>query len=493
MKTKATSSRLFLSPLLKYTTLLCFEICVSGLSVKAQNLVPNPSFELMNTCPTGWHEGFPFISSGPSFAQNWFMPSVGTADYFNSCAPLTPPMGFLPVSVPVNMRGYQQPHTGQAYAGGLLESMANEYIETPLASSTISDHRYFISFWVNLADYSGGACDLIGAYASTDSIEMPTTTFLDMFTPQVENAHGNILRDSLGWQQIAGTYVSAGNERWLTLGCFHTVADLDTIQFTEDMGFGPLPMYYFYDDVCMLDLDGSPDELASSDSILCSNPSLTLQGRAGKHNFYWSDGSTNSSLTVTSPGNYWVKSVDATTCKFSTDTFRVTGGEPAKPNIGKDTSLCMQQSIVLKVQNGNYQRFEWNTGSTEPWIEVTNPGVYAVTAFSACGSGSDTIKIDLGTDCNCLFVPNAFTPNSNGLNDRFKVGIFCPLDYFALNIYNRFGERVFASNNPFDGWDGTYNGSGCEVGAYYYSVYYVGKNNQSTNVRELKGDITLVR
>lgn len=493
MKTKTESSLPFLSGAL-YPVLMLFGVLVLSLKTTAQNLIPNPSFELRDSCPTGWHEGFPFVSSGPLFAQNWYMPSVGTADYFHSCAPLVPPPGNLPISVPVNMQGYQQPRTGQGYAGGIIELAANEYVEAPLVSPTVADHRYFISYWVNMADNSAGACGLFGAYASSDSIEMQSEPFLDMFTPQVESPAGILFSDSTNWTKVAGTYVSAGNERWLTIGNFHSPADQDTIQFNENMGFGHGPMYYHYDDVCMLDIDGAPSDFTVTDTSLCAVPTLTLSGRTTMQDFFWSDGSTGSSLNVTAPGTYWVKSIDVNNCIFYTDTVHVTGNGASLPlELGNDIAICYNQTVTLRATPGSFDRFQWNTGSTAASIDVTTPGIYSVTAFSECATGSDTISVGLSSDCNCLFVPNAFSPNSDGLNDKLKVSNSCPLGFFLLNIYNRFGEKIFTTHNPSDGWDGLYQGMRCDPGTYFYNIRYDSREPTSVAIRELKGDVTLLR
>jgi len=493
MKNTTKSIRPCLPGSLKYAIAALCVVCMFRFPVAAQNLIPNPSFELRDSCPTGWHMGFPWISEGPLFAQDWYTPNAGSSDYFNACSPLVPPPGNLPVSAPVNMQGYQQPRTGQAYAGCLVTSLGHEYVESPLLSPTVANHRYFISYWMSLADNSAGACDLFGAYASADSLELLSDTYLDMFTPQVESPPGAIIMDSIGWTQVAGTYISPGGERWLTIGNFHTQAEQDTIQFNENAGFGYGPMYYLFDDVCMLDIDGTPGDFATTDTTLCGNPTLTLRGREDMHNFFWSDNSVGPSLDIADPGTYWVKSINVNTCTFAIDTFRITGGSSVPLEIGRDTTICSNQTVTLKPSNTNFDRFQWSTGSTASSIEVSIPGTYVVTAFSECATGSDTIKIDLGSNCSCLFVPNAFSPNSDGLNDKLQVGSRCPLGFFLLNIYNRFGERIFSSNDPSLGWDGWYKGAVCDQGTYFYNIHYGGDYSTSSQIRELKGDVVLLR
>lgn len=86
-----------------------------------------------------------------------------------------------------------------------------------------------------------------------------------------------------------------------------------------------------------------------------------------------------------------------------------------------------------------------------------------------------------------IYIPNAFTPNGDGVNDAFFVkgeGI----RNFHLYIYNRWGEVVFETTNPKQQWDGSYAGNPVEQGVYVYQVYAsgLGKNSKT-------GSVTLVR
>jgi len=88
-----------------------------------------------------------------------------------------------------------------------------------------------------------------------------------------------------------------------------------------------------------------------------------------------------------------------------------------------------------------------------------------------------------------LFVPNAFSPNSNGFNE-----IFAPKGQYIFNyqleIYNRWGERIFISNECLGGWDGTYKNEPVEEGLYYYKLNASGNDGASY---VYKGTLTLLR
>jgi gliding motility-associated-like protein len=83
--------------------------------------------------------------------------------------------------------------------------------------------------------------------------------------------------------------------------------------------------------------------------------------------------------------------------------------------------------------------------------------------------------------------PNAFTPNGDGLNETFRPIIDCIPDVYLLQIFNRWGEMVFQTENYLDAWDGTYKGQPAPVDTYIWTV-------NSNNVQKAyKGDVTLIR
>lgn len=88
-----------------------------------------------------------------------------------------------------------------------------------------------------------------------------------------------------------------------------------------------------------------------------------------------------------------------------------------------------------------------------------------------------------------VFVPNAFTPNGDGINDVFNVRSVI-LDVFTLKIYNRLGELLFETSNHSKGWDGTFKGENCPAGVYDYFLEGV-CNNQKQILK--KGNVTLIR
>jgi len=83
--------------------------------------------------------------------------------------------------------------------------------------------------------------------------------------------------------------------------------------------------------------------------------------------------------------------------------------------------------------------------------------------------------------------PNAFTPNGDKFNETFRPIIDCIPDVYLLQIFNRWGEMVFQTENYLDAWDGTYKGNPAPMDTYIWTV-------NSNNVQKAyKGDVTLIR
>ena len=202
----------------------------------AQNLVPNPSFELLSSCPTTY--------SQLGNADFWFQPSEGTSDYFHACAPA----GEL--STPLSALGNEPPRTGAAY-GGIIPAEFfvpyHEYATSPLSEPLTAGVVYDVSFYVSLADGSGRAIEELGAYLSVDSGY--GNTFAPQVLPaQIVNTNGTLDQVD-GWTLISGSFEATGGERFITIGSFVASPTLTTVTPTMPAPELSDVAYYFIDDV----------------------------------------------------------------------------------------------------------------------------------------------------------------------------------------------------------------------------------------------------
>gem|GEM_PF-2635156 len=198
--------------------------------------------------------------------------------------------------------------------------------------------------------------------------------------------------------------------------------------------------------------------------------------------YEWSTGDTGNQIQVSDTGVYYLKQIHRF-CS-TTDSIRVGVLPTPKVDIGPDTALCRYKTLLSNEQ-GSYL---WNTGERAPWILVSAPGTYSLTISRNGCSSSDTIVL---TDCPdpVYFVPNAFSPNGNGLNDHFRVeGQY--IKSMGMNIYNGWGELLFRETGSDVSWDGSYKGTVCIPGAYLYAIEIYGDNGR---VYLLKGIVYLIR
>ena len=112
-----------------------------------------------------------------------------------------------------------------------------------------------------------------------------------------------------------------------------------------------------------------------------------------------------------------------------------------------------------------------DNGSTLDSRRITKPGIYSVKVTNICGQKSDTIQVQY-RDINCrFFLPTAFTPNEDGINDRYKP-INYGVDEMEYRIYNRWGEKIYEGVAGDAGWDGTYMGLPVANGTFVITVSY---------------------
>jgi len=88
-----------------------------------------------------------------------------------------------------------------------------------------------------------------------------------------------------------------------------------------------------------------------------------------------------------------------------------------------------------------------------------------------------------------MFIPNAFSPNGNNLNDMFGVSA-AAIKTFKMTLFNRWGEQLFVTNDFNVSWDGTFMGAPCEQGVYMYIVEYTSFDDSKYNT---KGTFHLLR
>jgi len=194
-------------------TLCCvgFQVLVMG-----QNLVPNPSFEIYDTCPN--------VPGQITYAVGWFQPNIlySFSSYNNECAEGTS------VGVPHNQIGYQYAHTGKGYASvssywkcDTCSSIEREYIEVILIDSLKKNKKYNVSFYVSLGDSSIWATNNIQCYFSKNIVQESTMDLKCLCSCIPQISYDSIITDTATWVNITGSFIAQGGEQYLTVGNFY--------------------------------------------------------------------------------------------------------------------------------------------------------------------------------------------------------------------------------------------------------------------------------
>jgi gliding motility-associated-like protein len=249
------------------------------------------------------------------------------------------------------------------------------------------------------------------------------------------------------------------------------------------------------------------DGCRSSDTInvkeVYPNPVVTLdknpalckgevrQLNAGAFNSYeWNTGEKTESIQVSKVGLYFVKVIDVHGCSGS-DTTDITMFLPLPEKfLPPDTAVCSYGSVDISSLN-NYSNYLWSTGATDRNISLTDAGTYWLQVTDKTGCvGRDTIEV-LPKDCMAgFYIPNAFSPNGDGVNDNFKPLLFGRVLHFQFTIYNNFGQIVFQTNRLTESWDGNYktNPQDSHVFVWTCKYQFSGEKEQLK-----KGTVLLVR
>lgn len=197
--------------------------------------------------------------------------------------------------------------------------------------------------------------------------------------------------------------------------------------------------------------------------------------------------------TYNTPGTYDVKLVVKNGICADSYSKPVTIFKTIKPNLGPDVTLrCETQ--VLKLDAGNGVSYVWQDGRTARAFSTTQPGTYSVTVEDRNGCHtSDTMIAHMSNEVFSpdQHMPNTFTPNNDGLNDYYPENQYNNKeDFYSLQIFNRWGEKIATYDSPEKGWDGKYKGQMQKEGVYIYLINWKGCDG---NLRYKKGNITLLR
>lgn len=228
-----------------------------------------------------------------------------------------------------------------------------------------------------------------------------------------------------------------------------------------------------------LDLGADVDVCVQESTVLNTNlPNLSTQ---------WSTGETSQSIKVSQAGVYKV-SVQNGACTIS-DSVEVFY-HPLPQLSVLDYEVCPNDSLLLNLTDIATNAV-WNDGFIGTQRYLYSGEVYGINLISAFGC-QNSFEIAVFEQDDCLdevYVPSAFTPDGDGLNEIF-IPVLPRLQMLNLSIYNRWGERIFYTEDQSVGWDGTYKQEKAKGDVYAWRMQYI----DSYGVKQQAfGKVTLVR
>ena len=359
---------------------LLFPALLYAIPAKTQNMVPNGDFEINTACSTGLRN--------QSQVTGWYDYHNSSADYFNTCFPVTAPGG----SIPTNQYGWQYPANGNAYFGiinghssGTLGGNYKEYLVRNIISLAIGT-KYEVSISVSLSNKSGMSTRDLGVwfYDIGPDTTLPVSfgsTPLWHVTPQISySSYGNIT-DTQNWVRLIGYMTADSAYDHIVVGGFGT----NTTSYYTATNHGVSPYFtlaYYYIDSVVVKLASGISNLYM-DSMICAGDtfqvpytlnnsyatylssntfSVQLSNSAGKFSsgttiIGTKTGNSNGSITCVvptsiTPGNEYrlriISSNAVDTSGNSVKAIKIGVVKPVKPIASNNSPICTGDTLRLK-------------------------------------------------------------------------------------------------------------------------------------------------
>lgn len=227
----------------------------------------------------------------------------------------------------------------------------------------------------------------------------------------------------------------------------------------------------------------------------------TTSGGTGPYTYLWSDGQTTQTATDLAVGTYTVDVTDVNGCPLTQTVSVIMATPPVAAVAAVPPGYIQGGNSQLTAVGGN--TYQWSpitdlSCDTCP-DPIASPSVtttYCVRVSDSTTHCYDTIciTIDVEIPCNSggleKLMPNAFSPNNDGTNDKFCIPYNVCITSFEMKIYDRWGERVFETNSMAECWDGTYKGEPLSRGLF---VYYFDAVLSTGDEFHKSGNISLIK
>jgi len=242
-------------------------------------------------------------------------------------------------------------------------------------------------------------------------------------------------------------------------------------------------------------------KICPQDTIYFSDESIAAHGEVISYDWDFADGNisdiANPINSYDSGGIYSVRLTTRSSIGCVDSVYHDVYVSPLAPYAGNDTILVKDYPYTMKGSGGDnylWMPDSWLSNGTDPnaTANFKDAGIYnyvlQVSNDEGC-IGYDTVRIQVIND-DIFFLPTAFSPNGDGLNDTFYPVLIGYTRMKFLKVFNRWGEMVFISYEAHRGWDGTFRGQPSETGVYFWQTLV--ETPWGTEVIK-SGDVTLLR
>lgn len=202
----------------------------------------------------------------------------------------------------------------------------------------------------------------------------------------------------------------------------------------------------------------------------------------------WSNGSSGTTVNLLLAGAYSYTVTDAAGCSLSNTLAISNIGEPVVIAPMVDTFICF--AVPITYSPGVFNAYQWSGGESAASVTLAQTGSYQVTVQNADGCRASQL-IRVKENCaSYIYFPTGFSPNGDGSNDVFRPRYSSDLVQYALQVYNRWGELVFATTDVNEGWDGLHKATEQPLGVFVWvaTVTFRGQKPE-----RMAGNVTLMR
>lgn len=447
----------------KYYQRFAFSLLILSFFIKvssSQNIVKNGDFEEYSELPDNYGQINRAIGWNNLNGEYVFFTDKGSPDYHH-------------------MNSWQfgsaiEPISGKAQAGLLTFSnigQIREYISSELTESLIVGKKYKFSFSVSNGMGQCYSNNLGAVFSSTQLFQANRELVLGV--PQVQL--NEMVFSNEEWKSYSLVFTAEEEYRFITIGNFNN--DQNTLVSPNCQ----TSAYYFIDKVELTELNYS----------LCIGDSIELEHFSHDTSFAWALAEHPSEILSTAKTIIVSPQVNTTYILYTgndTISFPVTIEYPLQSDLEHNQSFCNEKPIILDAGNISAS-FLWQDQSTNSTFQVIQPGYYYVEISNACGSITETVRVD--TNCVALLeMPNVFTPNGDGINDLFIPIKTQQINNLTFSIYNRWGNQIAEIKPNMISWDGKNGEESSPEGVYFWLAFYSDKSGMQYSQ---KGFVQLVR